>query len=57
MAKSLYLYLLERLHAMIPLCQFGIPELLCGEDVLYYRNLYEWTNKTITEIAEERYWN
>lgn len=47
----MYRDLLNRLQALEPMCHFDVPNILCDDDVLYYRNLYLWTNLVITDMV------
>jgi len=50
MTKTWYKNLLNQIQALAPMCNFEIPEILCTNEELYYRDLYKWTNGILTDM-------
>lgn len=46
-----YRKLVGQLQALAPMCNFEMPEVLCEDKELYFRDLYNQANKEISSLV------
>lgn len=49
--KTNFKKLVHQLQALMPMCNFEMPEVLRTDKELYFRRHYTWMNKEITSLV------
>ena len=51
MTGTMYQELLYQFQALTPMCNFEMPRVLCTDEELYYRRMYERTDEKLTSLV------